>query len=372
MMALFVVLLGVHSAGAPGLVTAADTPNDRGGSITVCWQAGAGVAAEAWLIERTAEGGEAEVIASVPGTDAGFLDEGAGNGVAYRYRVAAVTDADTLWSEASAQAIAAPQFFNTDRINILVGMVVFFALVIYFIQQAKRGKSLFIRRIAGLDAVEEAVGRATEMGRPIIYVPGLADVSQIATIASINILGEVAKKIAQYDSTLLVPNRDPIVYTVAREVVREAYTRAGRPDAFRQDSVFFVTSEQFAYAAAVDGLMVREKPATNFFLGTFWAESLILAETGATTGAIQIAGTDSVFQLPFFITACDYTLIGEELYAASAYLSREPLLVGSLKGQDLGKLIILAVIVLGSALMLLSRLPALGFLGRVAGLFETS
>jgi hypothetical protein len=210
------------------------------------------------------------------------------------------------------------------------------------------------------------------MGRPIVYVPGLGSVADIATIASINILGEVAKKIARYDSTLLVPNRDPIVYTVAREVVKEAYTEAGRPDAFRAESVFFVTSEQFAYAAAVDGLMVREKPATNFFLGTFWAESLILAETGATTGAIQIAGTDSVFQLPFFITACDYTLIGEELYAASAYLSKEPLLLGSLKGQDYGKLLVLGVIIAGSALLLLSRVPGLGFFENILGFFQVN
>ncbi|MCL6466607.1 MAG: hypothetical protein K6T77_07685, partial [candidate division WOR-3 bacterium] len=237
---------------------------------------------------------------------------------------------------------------------------------------AKAGRHLFVRRIAGLDAVEEAVGRATEMGKPIVYVPGLGSVADIATIASLNILGEVAKKTAQYDSALLVPNRDPIVYTVAREVVKEAYTRAGRPDAFKPDNIFYVTSEQFAYAAAVDGLMVREKPATNFFLGTFWAESLILAETGATTGAIQIAGTDSVFQLPFFITACDYTLIGEELYAASAYLSREPLLLGSLKGQDMGKLVILVVIFLGSVLLLLSAVPGLKFFQEVSNFFNVS
>jgi hypothetical protein len=127
------------------------------------------------------------------------------------------------------------------------------------------------------------------------------------------------------------------VYTVAREIVKEAYSDAGRPDAFNPDSVFFVTTSQFAYVAAVNGIMLREKPATNFFLGMFYAESLLLAETGNISGAIQIAGTDASAQLPFFITACDYTIIGEELYAASAYLSREPNLVGTIKAQDWGK-----------------------------------
>jgi hypothetical protein len=191
------------------------------------------------------------------------------------------------------------------------------------------------------------------MGKPILYIPGLSSIGDIATIASLNILSQVAKKTAQYNTTLLVPNRDPVVYTVAQEVVKEAYIDAGRPDAYVSDNVYFISAEQFAYVAAVCGTMVREKPATNLFLGYFWAESLLLAEAGAATGAVQIAGTDSVFQLPFFITACDYTLIGEELYAASAYLGRDPLLLGSLKGQDWGKMIILGILIAASALILI-------------------
>lgn len=243
--------------------------------------------------------------------------------------------------------------FNSARLNVLFALIIYGALLLWFIYHARKGKQLFIRKISGLEAVEEAVGRATEMGKPVLYVPGLATVDVISTIASMNILSQVARKTAEYNTTLLVPNRDPVVYTVAREVVKEAYTDAGRPDAFNPDSVYFLTQDQFGYTSAVCGTMVRDKPATNLFVGYFWAESLVLAETGATTGAIQIAGTDSVFQLPFFIVACDYTLIGEELYAASAYLSREPLLLGSLKGQDWGKIIILAILLLSSLIALL-------------------
>jgi hypothetical protein len=93
--------------------------------------------------------------------------------------------------------------------------------------------------------------------------------------------------------------------------------------------------------------MLREKPATNFYLGSFYAESLILAETGHSTGAIQVAGTAMPDQLPFFVAACDYTLLGEELYAASAYLSQEPVQLGSLRGQDLGKLFFIVAIIIG-------------------------
>ncbi len=240
-----------------------------------------------------------------------------------------------------------PEWQKPKIYKLLFGVLLYMVIFFVYYNMARSGKDIYVRPIAGLSAVEEAVGRATEMGRPVLYISGLSTISDIATLASINILGQVAKKIALYETPLIVPSYDPIVYTVQKEVVREAYLDVGKPDAFNEDSVFFLTQAQFAYAAGVNGIMVREKPATVFFMGMFYAESLIMAETGNSIGAIQIAGTDAVTQLPFFITACDYTLIGEELYAASAYLSRDPLLLSTLKAQDAGKLIIMILLVVG-------------------------
>ena len=251
----------------------------------------------------------------------------------------ATTTEDTRW-------------FDTAKIWIFSAVILYSATVVYCIYHARSGKELFIRRIPGLEAVDEAIGRATEMGRSIMYILGLGGVSNVATIASMNILSQVAQKTADYETPLRVPCNDPIVMNVVREMVRTAYLNKGRPDAYNEENIFFLTESQFAYAAGVDGMMVREQPAAVFLQGSFFAESLILAETGNSIGAIQIAGTDKEHQLPFFIAACDYTLIGEELYAASAYLSREPMLLGSLKGQDYGKVMIFSAIVIGVILEL--------------------
>ena len=129
--------------------------------------------------------------------------------------------------------------------------------------------------------------------------------------------------------------------------MQAGYLAAGRPEGYNADMVYYVTDEQFGYVAFVQGLMVREKPAACFYMGSFFAESLLLAETGNSIGAIQIAGTAQPAQLPFFVAACDYTLIGEEFFAASAYLSGEPDQLGSLKGQDVGKILVVIGIVLG-------------------------
>lgn len=138
--------------------------------------------------------------------------------------------------------------------------------------------------------------------------------------------------------------------SVCQELVKQAYIEAGRPDNYKADNVFFLTQAQFSYVSAVNGMMVREKPAANFYFGYYYAESLLLAETGNQIGAIQIAGTDALVQIPFFISSCDYTLIGEELYAASAYISREPRLLGSIKAIDMAKAVIIFLIIFGSVL----------------------
>ncbi len=241
------------------------------------------------------------------------------------------------------------KWFDTEKINVLVVVVLYSAIVLVCIYYARR-REMYIRPIAGLEAVNDAIGRATEMGRPILYITGLGGISDIATIASMLILGHLAKRTAAYETPIIVPCNDPLVMTAEREIVHQSYIEAGKPDAYEPANIFYITDSQFGYTAAVDGIMLREKPAANFFMGSFYAEALILAETGNMTGAIQIAGTDMDTQLPFFITACDYTLMGEELYAASAYLSRNPLLLAQLKGQDIGKVILAAAIIIGTTL----------------------
>ncbi len=242
---------------------------------------------------------------------------------------------------------------RSERINAFV-FVLFFAVVIgLYTEWAKAGKSLFIRKMPGLDAMEEAVGRATEMGRPVLFIPGLQELDEIETIAGISILGRVAKITAQYDTPLMVPVRYPLVLAAGQEVVEQSYTEMGKKDSYDKDTVRYVAGEQMAFAATVNGMMMRDRPAANIFMGAFFAESLLLAETGNAAGSIQIAGTARPEQIPFFIAACDYTLMGEELYAASAYLSHEPLMLGGLKGQDLVKLVIAAALLIGVAVALI-------------------
>ncbi|MBS1721762.1 MAG: hypothetical protein JSS66_02015 [Armatimonadetes bacterium] len=224
-------------------------------------------------------------------------------------------------------------------------LLVFFILFNIYRSEKKR-KDLFIRRIPGLNAIDDAIGRATEMGRPVLMVPGVGDLNAIS-VQAVNIFAHVTKTAAQFSTPIRLCVANAAVYTVAQEVIRDVYQQQGLEERYDTDSVRFVTDRQFAFAAGVSGLILREKVAAAFFLGEFFAESLIFAETANGVGAIQVAGSTEKSQTPFFIAACDYVLIGDEFYAASAYLTRQPILVGSLVGQDWAKILMAATVFLG-------------------------
>jgi hypothetical protein len=238
-----------------------------------------------------------------------------------------------------------PVWFDSAKLPTLIAALIAIAVVLYTTYHRTSRAKYRPRPIEGLRAIDDAIGRATEMARPVLFTPGWGgDIQRPTTIASLNMLGQVAEKTAQYDCRLLFPTHDPVIQSVAQEVVRESYARAGFVDRFREEDIRFVSSSQFGYAAAVEGMISRQQPAAVLLLGTFEAESLIMAETGNTVGAIQIAGTDSTIQLAFFIVACDYTLIGEELFVASGYLSNDQAILASVRAQDMLKLVIAAVL----------------------------
>jgi hypothetical protein len=238
-------------------------------------------------------------------------------------------------------AISHASWFNWNRVNILLMVVLFYVLVLFMVRRAKAGASLTFRRIAGIDAIDEAIGRATELGKPVLYVPGTQNIENIQTIASIQLLTSVATKAANYDIPIIVPLNRAFMVTVAEEAVKQGFLNAGRPDAYMRDNVRYLSDEQFAFTSGTTGIMMREKTAAHFYLGAFYAESLILSEVGFTSGAIQIAGTANTHQLPFFVVACDYTLIGEEYFATSALVTKDLEMMGTLKATDYMKAFII-------------------------------
>jgi hypothetical protein len=234
--------------------------------------------------------------------------------------------------------------------HITPGVLVLLSIALWMLycefSRISRGYQHTIRRIPGVDAIEGAVGRCAEQGRAVSFTTALTDVGP-TLIACIGVLQAVAKKIAQYKLKLFVPQYSPEAMAVVEDSVRAAYNEVGRASQFDPNSIVFLSSEQFAFASGYMGLLHREKPGAAFLFGAFAAESLVLAEAGQQVGARQVAASVSPEQVAFFICTCDYTLIGEELFGASAYLGRDPVQVATVAAQDRFKLLLCVIIIIG-------------------------
>jgi hypothetical protein len=160
----------------------------------------------------------------------------------------------------------------------------------------------------------------------------------------------VASLSGELGNRLIVPVAYPETISVHNNAVKDGFAEAGASDMFHADDVRYYPGGQFFFAIASMGWMMRERPATCFYFGHWEADSLLFAETGQTLNAMQIAGTDQLYQIPFFVASCDYTIIGEEFWAASAKMSEDPNLLGSVAAQDVYKISALAFIVIGSLL----------------------
>ena len=337
----------------PTDVRVADHPNDNGGTIVINWAPSVNDTPDSgivtgYVVRRARErAGPYEIVGRTVARATRYVDSSAETGTTFFYKVDAVAGEVSSAADPVGPVVSSFQWVNWDRWNLALLGLVLSGLVLWWVGALQRGRQVTIRRIPALEAIGEAVGRATEMGRPILFVPGLQDMDDMQTVAAITILGRVASTTAQYEARLEVPTTRALVMTAARDAVQRSYLGAGRPDAYNAESIYYVTNEQFGYVAAINGMICRDRPATCLYFGAFYAESLVLSETGRSVGAVQIAGTAETMQIPFFLAACDYVLIGEEFYAASAYLSGDPRQLGSLKGQDAGKVLAASAIVAG-------------------------
>jgi len=230
-------------------------------------------------------------------------------------------------------------------------LIVFF--VLWKIHHARSGRELYLRKIPGLERVDEAIGRSTEMGRPVMFNPGNIGLS-IELFCGLACMQHVIRKAARVDTNVLVPIVDPLAYPICEEYWKDAYAMEGKAGLFSpEDSIRYLPGGQSVYASSTSGWMERERVGANLLWGAYGWESLFLAEGGQRAGAIQIACTVSYHQVPFLIVSCDYTAFGEEFFAASAYFGRDPMLLGSLIGQDYSKLLMLVMMIIGSILAIL-------------------
>jgi hypothetical protein len=245
-----------------------------------------------------------------------------------------------------------PEFLVRAAIVILI---VFVAAIYIFTLRVRSGRTPLLRRIRAFDVLQGLPGRAIEAGRDLhlsLGVGSLVNETTADSLAGLAVLDYLAEQAAATGVSPTISMADPTVMLFAQNTLRAAH--AGDSDraeeAYRH--IRWIAPQPAAYAAGVMNILNIDQVEANVMVGSFGDEYLLMGETAARQGMAHIGGTSNPNTLPFIYASAQETLLGEEIYAAGAYLQKRPAHLGSLAAQDLMRwlvaLFMLAGIVIAS------------------------
>jgi len=231
-------------------------------------------------------------------------------------------------------------------------LTIVYAVILYIaIQRAEKGVTPFIRKIPALDAIEEAVGRSVELGKPTFFTIGGASMGGTwtgGTLAAISMARYTADICSRKGSKMWTGTSIIDQVPLIDEAMRIGFLEGGDPEAYNYETDIKWFPNQMAYIAGCAGLYARSPPASQILLGSYMAECLAMCEVARRGGAFLIGGTDYRPYMPYMIAICDYALIGEEIFIASAYVSEDLALKNTIWAEDIAKAVMIVLTVIGA------------------------
>jgi hypothetical protein len=227
-------------------------------------------------------------------------------------------------------------------------------LAVYYIQRTLNTDwRPFIRRLPAVAAMEECVGRAVEMGQPILVTPAACGSIQTGStgpviLAGVTVINHVARMAAQSGAKLIATVHESPLVPIVEDAIETAYRMEGVLEEWDPENLRFLGGTQQSFISGQLGIIAREKPASQIAIGYFCISAVIIAEAGTQAGLLQIGGTTNTYQLPYLVASYDYWLIGDDCFAVGAELSQEPVQVATIYGEDMVKFIMIGMILLGT------------------------
>jgi hypothetical protein len=219
----------------------------------------------------------------------------------------------------------------------VIFLVLFVALLYYFSLRARSGKVPTLRRIRAFETLKGLPGRAIENGGSLHLALGSGSVVNETTadsLAGLNVLNYLGEQAAATGESPTVTMADPMLMVLAQNTLRAAHNQDTEraEEAYRR--VQWVAPQPAAYAAGVMGQLTLDKVEANVMVGSFGDEYLLIGEQAVQQGIPQVGGASQPTTLPFVYVTTPDGLMGEEIYAAGAYLQNHPTHLASLVTQD--------------------------------------
>ena len=249
---------------------------------------------------------------------------------------------------------------------ILLGLVGF---GIIFLSAALMGGLAALRRksphafreIRAFTRMRQAIGRVVEdgtrlhvsLGRGALITPQSA-----SAFAGLTLLQRLAELTSAGDQPPIATSGDAALAILSQDTLKTA-SQASAQGAYDPSAGRLTGLTPFSYAAGALPAIHDENISTNVFMGNFGVEVALLVEAAERANTFTLAASDDLAAQAVLYASVQEPLIGEELYAAGAYMDAGPLHAASLRVQDILRWLIIVVILVGA---LVELLKAVGIL----------
>ncbi len=243
----------------------------------------------------------------------------------------------------------------------LVGLallIVFALLQAWFFVRIGAGLRPRFRAIPLFSLLRGQMGRAIESGRELhvsIGTGGISGEDTATTLAGLQIVEYLADEAAASGIAPIITTADPTALLLAEDTLRRPYIRQGNLSSYPPLSARLPAFNPVPYAAATMDYLAHERALANVLSGSFGPEIGLIEHEAAKQAMLKVNGAADPRALAVLATTSEHLLIGEEMFAARAYLQARPQHLASLRAQDLARWLIVGGIVLAFIIGLLNQ-----------------
>jgi hypothetical protein len=215
------------------------------------------------------------------------------------------------------------------------------------------------RPIAAYERLNRAVGLAVESGTRLHISLGrgnLFTARGASALAALGMLRKLSERTSLSDRPPVVTSGDASLAILAQDTLQSGYRAAAAEEQYRPSTGRLTGLTPFSYAAGTVPITRDESVSTNVFLGDFGAESALMVESAERENTSVIAASDNLSAQSVFYATSQDPLIGEELFAAGAYVGAGAAHEASLIVQDILRWLVIVAILIGSLLKLVGAI----------------
>jgi hypothetical protein len=246
-----------------------------------------------------------------------------------------------------------------DYIGIIFIMICL-GLILFYVYWGRNRPKNGLRDIRAFRHFQREVDLAVEAGKRLHISLGRGSINDLqggAAFIGLTILDRCAREASNSDRPSVTTTGDGVLNILSQDTLQSTYHSLAAEQRYEPTNTHLTGLTPLAYAAGSMPTIHDEQVTANFFAGHFGTEIALLTEAGERSRSLTVAGTDSIPAQAVLYATSDEPLLGEELYAAGAYLGAGQTHSASLRMQDIVRWVLVGAIIIGAILKLLGILP---------------